>query len=78
MNVLHWTQMVRSGLVCEYDYGWDNQEHYGSDKAPIYDLAKDEADIYLYWSPTDWLADQRDIEDYLIPTLKKKFVVVSP
>jgi len=77
MNLIHWIQMVRSGKLVEYDYGnrWDNKKHYGTSDAPLYDLTKDEAEIYLYWSPTDWLADEKDIEEYLIPALQKKFVV---
>jgi hypothetical protein len=78
MNILHWAQMVRSGLVSAYDFGdRDNRKHYGSREAPIYDLSKDNAYIHLYWSPTDWLADQLDIEEYLIPTLQKQYLVVS-
>jgi len=77
LNVIHWTQMVRSGKLIEYDYGnrWDNKKHYGTNDPPAYNLAEDNADIYLFWSPTDWLADEKDIEDYLIPTLQKQFVV---
>jgi len=74
-NVLHWIQMVRSGELCEYDYGWGNEQRYGANKAPLYDLANDNADVYLFWSETDWLADGTDIEDYLIPTLQKQYVV---
>jgi lysosomal acid lipase/cholesteryl ester hydrolase len=79
LNVIHWVQMVRSGKLLEYDYGnrWDNKKHYGTSDPPAYDLAKDTAEIYLYWSPDDWLADEKDIEGYLIPTLQKQYVVVS-
>jgi len=76
LNVMHWVQMVRSGILCEYDYGkWDNRKYYGQDKPPVYDLATDNAEIYLFWSPADWLADEKDIEQYLIPTLQKQYVV---
>jgi len=77
-NVLHWTQMVRNGILAEYDYGsWNNNKHYHSRRPPKYDLALDNADIYLFWSPTDWLADEKDIEEYLLPTLKKQYVVAN-
>jgi hypothetical protein len=48
-NVIHWTQMVKSGLFEEFDYGWDNQKNYGTSKPPVYDVGKDNADIYVWF-----------------------------
>lgn len=55
--------MVRSGTLCEYDYGKANMQKYGSDKPPVYDVKQisPETQIYLYWSPSDWLADQKGL-----------------
>ncbi|KAI6212984.1 hypothetical protein M3Y94_00095000 [Aphelenchoides besseyi] len=74
-NVIHWVQMVRSGILREYDYGWSNEKYYGRNEPPVYDVSKDQCEIYLFWCPDDWLADEADIEGYLIPALKKQYVV---
>jgi len=76
MNVLHWVQMVRSGLVSKYDFGirHENKEKYGEATPPLYDFSKVNADMYLYWSPKDWVADEKDIEDYLLKVLPKEYI----
>ncbi|KAI6171167.1 AB-hydrolase associated lipase region and Alpha beta hydrolase fold-1 domain containing protein [Aphelenchoides bicaudatus] len=61
-NVLHWTQIK------------DNLKKYGDDTAPLYDLSKVNVNMYLYWSPTDWVADQSDLLEYLFKTLPKEYV----
>ncbi|KAI6218214.1 Hydrolase [Aphelenchoides fujianensis] len=56
-NVHHWTQMVKSGHFCKYDYGTTGK--------PVedYDLTKiKNVPIYLYASDTDWLADPSDVK----------------
>jgi lysosomal acid lipase/cholesteryl ester hydrolase len=70
-NILHWAQMAISGQLEAYDYQntQDNINHYGQAKPPLYDLTKVNADTYLYWSPTDWLATEKDIEEHLLPSL---------
>ncbi|KAI6218154.1 Hydrolase [Aphelenchoides fujianensis] len=55
-NVHHWTQMVKSGRFCSYDW---------NDGKPVkdYDLTKiKNVPIYLYASDTDWLADPSDVK----------------
>jgi lysosomal acid lipase/cholesteryl ester hydrolase len=69
-NILHWAQMVRDGQLQEYDYGKrENMEHYGQPTPPLYDVSADNDQIYLYWSEADWLADGKDIQDYLLQQL---------
>jgi len=78
-NILHWAQMVLSGLVEMYDYrtAHDNQQHYGSSKPPLYDFTRINAPIYLYWSDADWLADKADIEGFLLPSLNPSIVKLN-
>ena len=68
MNIIHWSQMVRSGKLQKYDYEniLDNLWHYGSQTPPVYDLTRIRADVHLYWSPCDWLADEQDIANTLL------------
>jgi len=78
-NFIHWSQMVRSGLLCEYDYGTPqlNTQHYGQATAPLYDVRQIQATakIYLFWSPADWLADQKDVTGFLLKNLPASAVV---
>lgn len=79
-NILHWAQMVRSGVLKQYEFltAKENVNHYGQAVPPEYQLKNDNAPVHLYWSEADWLADKTDIEEFLIPTLRKEYVVVSP
>ena len=43
---------------CAFDYGDRNQEIYGQDTPPDYDLDKVTAPVALYWGDNDWLAQQ--------------------
>jgi hypothetical protein len=63
--------MVRSGKQQKYDYenALDNLFHYGSATPPEYNLANIKSDIHLYWSPCDWLADEKDITEHLLKNI---------
>jgi lysosomal acid lipase/cholesteryl ester hydrolase len=77
-NFVHWSQMVRSGLLVEYDYKKEgNLLHYGTVDAPVYDIRKinNATQIYLYWSPQDWLADEKDVTGFLLTHLPQSAVV---
>jgi len=38
-NVMHWSQMIRSGNLSFFDYGYDgNMRHYNQQQAPHYDV----------------------------------------
>ncbi len=45
------------------DYGKDeNEKKYGQPTPPQYDPSKMRVPVGLFWSATDWLADQVDVE----------------
>ncbi|CAI4222799.1 unnamed protein product [Auanema sp. JU1783] len=77
-NILHWAQMVRSGKVQMYDYGekYLNEFHYeGKSTPPLYDYTKiKNVPIYLYWSDYDWLADEADVQNYLLKALNPQWL----
>ncbi|VDD90165.1 unnamed protein product [Enterobius vermicularis] len=71
-NIFHWSQMVKSKMVQKYDYGTneENYRHYGQPTPPVYNLTNIDAQIYIFWSDKDWLADQTDVEDSLLNVLR--------
>ena len=73
-NFIHWLQLVRSGKMQKYDYEdvIQNMKHYGQSTPPQYDIGKINTDVHLFWSPTDWLADEKDIEGFLLKNINKK------
>ena len=43
---------------CRYDFGPEkNNEIYGQDEPPEYDVTQITAPVALYWSDNDWLAE---------------------
>ncbi|PAV71059.1 hypothetical protein WR25_11270 [Diploscapter pachys] len=75
-NMLHWVQQVHSGLHQMYDYGSakKNEQHYGQKTPPLYDITRIRTDMYLWWSPSDTLADQSDVERYLLKKLPTQYL----
>jgi lysosomal acid lipase/cholesteryl ester hydrolase len=73
-NVVHFGQMVKSGLMQMYDWGSKkkNKEHYNQDKPPVYDVTQMNTPVALFYGSNDWLADPTDVE-MLIPKLKNLF-----
>ncbi|CAJ0568111.1 unnamed protein product, partial [Mesorhabditis spiculigera] len=76
-NILHWVQMVHTGLQQMYDWGSEaaNKQHYGQTTPPIYDVSKIAVPTYLYWSDSDWLGDKQDIQDHLLPNYNPKYLI---
>uniref|UniRef100_A0A7E4WBC4 Lipase n=1 Tax=Panagrellus redivivus TaxID=6233 RepID=A0A7E4WBC4_PANRE len=71
-NILHWAQLVRSGKQQKYDFGSNgNKKAYGKSTPTEYDISKIVADIHMYWSPADWLADEKDVVDHLLVDLTR-------
>jgi len=64
-NMMHWSQMVLSGLFQAFDYGSaaKNREHYNSSIPTVYDLSKIPLDfpIGLWSGGADLLADPVDV-----------------
>ncbi|GMT10473.1 hypothetical protein PFISCL1PPCAC_1770, partial [Pristionchus fissidentatus] len=78
-NVIHWAQMVETNSVAKFDYGTpkNNYKHYGSNTPPSYDFSTIKADMYLYWSDLDYLADAQDVQEYLIPSLNPNYLKLN-
>eukprot|EP00731_Ephydatia_muelleri_P029819 Em0021g342a len=62
-NVVHWSQMIRSGLFCMYDYGSPNanMEHYGVPNPPNYNITQLQVPTALFSGGNDWVADPTDV-----------------
>ncbi|MED6114905.1 hypothetical protein PIB30_085070 [Stylosanthes scabra] len=62
-NLLHLSQMVRSGKVTMYDYGDENVEHYGQPNPPEYQLNKIPKGfpLMLAYGGQDYLSDVNDV-----------------
>uniref|UniRef100_A0A7S3CY44 Lipase n=1 Tax=Palpitomonas bilix TaxID=652834 RepID=A0A7S3CY44_9EUKA len=76
-NMVHWCQEVRSAKFCKYDYGKDgNQQHYGQDTPPNYDLSSFSVPTALFTGGKDDLADPSDVEE-LISMLPDSSVVYT-
>jgi len=70
-NVIHFTQMIKTGQFQKYDYGSGakNQQHYHLNKPPVYDVTKMQVPVVMYTGDLDWLADPEDVKR-LIPNLR--------
>uniref|UniRef100_A0A0K0EJA2 Lipase n=2 Tax=Strongyloides stercoralis TaxID=6248 RepID=A0A0K0EJA2_STRER len=70
-NIAHWAQMVISKKVQKFDFGSPDKNllHYNQTTPPYYDFSKIFNDIYLYWSDSDWLADEIDVQEGLLHVL---------
>ena len=62
---------------CAFDYKDRNQEIYGQDTPPDYDLAKVTAPVALYWGDNDWLAQQTVSNDQSIASTKTKYIKLN-
>nr|CAD2169189.1 unnamed protein product [Meloidogyne enterolobii] len=79
-NIAHWTQMQQSGLVQKFDYGTENENRliYGQIKPPIYNLTNiNTIPIYLFYSDSDWLATDKDVEETIIKQIPKENIKIA-
>ncbi len=76
---MHYGQMVRRGKLADWDYvwPWENYKAYGQLSPPEYDVSRVGTDVHLFWSESDWLADGRDVRDFLMKRLPAEHLVVS-
>ncbi|XP_044254103.1 lipase 1-like [Tribolium madens] len=76
---LHYAQLIQNGGFSQYDFGKDkNNEIYGTDTPPAYDLSKISAPVAVYYGKNDQLVPYLDAQtvikklgnvanDYLVP-----------
>ncbi|XP_044255174.1 lipase 3-like [Tribolium madens] len=78
-QVAHYGQLIKNGGFSQYDFGKDkNNEIYGTDSPPAYDLSKISAPVAVYYGKNDQLVPYLDaqtvvkklgnvVNDYLVP-----------
>jgi len=55
--LVHYAQMVTSGVFRQYDHGRkQNIDVYGTEEPPAYDISKITVPVAIYWGDNDWLA----------------------
>jgi len=70
-NLVHYTQLIRSGGFRQYDFGWvHNLIKYKNIFPPTYDLRKITTNVALFTSTNDWLSTYKDVYGYLKPRLQ--------
>ncbi|CAD5212984.1 unnamed protein product [Bursaphelenchus okinawaensis] len=76
MNMLHYYQSLETDEFQKYDFGEaENVKNYGQQYPPIYDLASiSDSPIHVFSSPDDWLANEKDVDGYLLKRLKPEVV----
>ncbi|KAI6229118.1 AB hydrolase-1 domain-containing protein [Aphelenchoides fujianensis] len=77
-NMLHWTQLVNSGRFQTFDYGdpATNFVHYGQTTPVAFNLRKIRVPVHLFLSDFDWLSTREDVEEFLLPNLRKTLAEV--
>ncbi|KAK7339352.1 hypothetical protein VNO77_20013 [Canavalia gladiata] len=62
-NLIHLSQMIRTGQVAKYDYGLQNMLHYGQLIPPIYEMTKipNEFPLFFSYGGKDSLSDVNDV-----------------
>ncbi|CAJ1958137.1 unnamed protein product [Sphenostylis stenocarpa] len=65
-NLIHLSQMIRTGAITKYDYGdqVQNMQHYGQPVPPPYDMTKipEEFPLFLSYGGQDTLSDVNDVQ----------------
>jgi len=78
-NMMHWANGVKHDKFQMFDYGTDklNQEHYGSDSPPLYNLTAMPVPVALFYGGNDYLADVKDVQRLLAELNPAKVVYVD-
>ncbi|CAI8597840.1 unnamed protein product [Vicia faba] len=63
-NLIHLSQMIRTGQIAKYDYGLRNILHYGQLVPPTYDMTKipEEFPLFISYGGKDYLSDVQDVK----------------
>ncbi|KAL4380169.1 triacylglycerol lipase 2-like [Arachis hypogaea] len=65
-NLIHLSQMIRTGKIAKYDYGNEEQniQHYGEASPPLYDMASipNGFPLFLSYGGQDMLSDVNDVK----------------
>ncbi|KAK7393830.1 hypothetical protein VNO78_22394 [Psophocarpus tetragonolobus] len=65
-NLIHLSQMIRTGKIAKYDYGEQgkNMQHYGQAVPPVYDMTAipNEFPLFLSYGGQDMLSDVNDVQ----------------
>ncbi|KAG9455103.1 hypothetical protein H6P81_008007 [Aristolochia fimbriata] len=65
-NMIHLSQMIRTGTIAMYDYGSDedNIKHYGQPKPPVYNMSNipNDLPLFLSYGGKDALSDVNDVD----------------
>ncbi|KAL3572962.1 hypothetical protein D5086_026866 [Populus alba] len=72
-NMIHISQMIRTGTIAMYDYGNenDNMDHYGQPTPPVYNMTSipNDLPLFLGYGGKDYITDVRDVQ-VLLDNLK--------
>ncbi|KAI6199149.1 Lipase [Aphelenchoides besseyi] len=76
VNLVHWIQVHLAKKLQKYDFGSaaKNLERYGQSTPPVYNLSGITTPTYLYFSPADWLATERDVEETIIKQIDNQYL----
>ncbi|CAD5232173.1 unnamed protein product [Bursaphelenchus xylophilus] len=75
-NFVHWVQLTQTNRTLKYDYGSaaENEKHYGQPTPPEYDLTRVQTPVYLYYSPSDWIADENDVKTAILDKIHPQYL----
>ncbi|KAI6170927.1 Lipase [Aphelenchoides bicaudatus] len=78
-NIMHWGQLAKYGTLQRFDYmdKHKNLKQYGTAKPPKYDFSRIKTPIHLYWSSKDWLATEKDINEFILKDIPKQYTVTN-
>jgi pimeloyl-ACP methyl ester carboxylesterase len=69
-NMAHWSQLVRTGKFEAFDHGVEqNLIMYGTEYPEEYNVSNIKVPIAIYYGDKDYLANPKDIEEYLLEKL---------
>ncbi|KAL4640085.1 putative lysosomal acid lipase/cholesteryl ester hydrolase [Arapaima gigas] len=67
-NMIHWSQLRKSGKLMAYDYGRGNMAHYNQTNPPLYHVQNMKVPTVVFSGGHDTLADPEDV-DRLLPQI---------